>query len=59
MDESLWWIIDIILPAVLVIALVWLVMSRRSTGKTRRTEQATDELYKEEEQRRREGTDDL
>ena len=58
MDESLWWIIDIILPAVLVIALVWLVMSRRSTGKTRRTEQATDELYKEEEQRRREGTDD-
>ena len=59
MDESLWWIIDIILPAVLVIALVWLVMSRRSTGKTGRTEQATDELYKEEEQRRREGTDDL
>jgi hypothetical protein len=59
MDESLWWIIDIILPAVLVVALVWLVMSRRSTGKTGRTEQATDELYKEEEQRRREGTDDL
>ena len=59
MDESLWWIIDIILPAVLVIALVWLVMSRRSTGKTGRTEQATDQLYKEEEKRRREGTDDL
>ena len=56
-DGLQWWIIDIILPAVLLIALVWLVMRRGSTGKTGRTEQATDELYKEEEQRRREGTD--
>ena len=57
MDESLWGIIDIVGPAILLIALIWLVMRRRSTGKTGRTEQATREVYREEEQRRREGTD--
>lgn len=59
MDESLWWLIDIVLPAILLIVLVWLVMRRRSTGKTGRTEQATRDLYREEEERRRDGTDDL
>ena len=59
MDETQWWIIDIIAPAILLIVLIWLVMRRRSTGKTGRTEQATHDLYREEEQRRREGTDDL
>ena len=59
MDEGSWWIIDILGPAVLLIVLIWLVMRRRSTGKTGRTEQATRDLYAEEEQRRREGTDDL
>ena len=59
MDETQWWIIDIVGPAILVIVLIWLVMRRRSTGKTGRTEQATHDLYREEEQRRREGTDDL
>jgi hypothetical protein len=59
MDESLWWLIDIVGPAILLIALIWLVMRRRSTGKTGRTEQATRDLYAEEETRRREGTDDL
>jgi hypothetical protein len=59
MDVAQWWIIDIILPAILLIVLVWLVMRRRSTGKTGRTEQATRDLYREEETRRREGTDDL
>ena len=57
MDEAQWWIIDIVGPVLLLIALVWLVMRRGSTGKTGRTEQATDELYKQEERRRREGTD--
>jgi hypothetical protein len=56
-DFAQWWIIDIVLPAILLIVLVWLVMKRRSTGKTGRTEQATHDLYREEEQRRREGTD--
>jgi hypothetical protein len=59
MDETQWWIIDIVGPAILLIVLIWLVMRRRSTGKTGRTEQATHDLYREEEQRRREGTDDL
>ena len=59
MDETQWWIIDVVGPAILLILLIWLVMRRRSTGKTGRTEQATNELYREEEQRRREGTDDL
>jgi hypothetical protein len=57
MDESLWWLIDIVAPAILLIILIWLVMRRRSTGKTGRTEQATRDLYNEEEARRREGTD--
>lgn len=59
MDQASWWVIDIIGPAILLIVLVWLVMRRRPTGKTGRTEQATRDLYAEEEKRRREGTDDL
>ena len=59
MDETQWWIVDIVGPAILLIVLVWLVMQRRSSGKTGRTEQATRDAYAEEEVRRREGTDDL
>jgi len=29
MDESLWWLIDIVGPAILLIILIWLVMRRR------------------------------
>jgi hypothetical protein len=57
MDVTTLWILEIIAPAILLIVLIWLIMRRRSTGKTGRTEQATHELYREEEQRRREGTD--
>jgi hypothetical protein len=57
MDESLLGLMEIIGPVILLIALIWLVMRRRSTGKTGRTEQATHDLYQEEEKRRREGTD--
>jgi hypothetical protein len=59
MDETQFWIISIIGPAILLIVLIWLVMRRRSTGKTGRTEQATRDLYREEEERRRDGTDEL
>ena len=59
MDQGSLWIMEIIGPAILLIVLVWLVMKRRSTGKSGRTEQATDQLYAQEEERRREGTDDL
>jgi hypothetical protein len=64
MDESLWTLMTIIGPVILLLLLVWLVMrSRRPTGRatdtTAQTERATDRLYDNEEQRRREGTDDL
>ncbi|HEX8841749.1 MAG TPA: MYXO-CTERM sorting domain-containing protein [Sphingomicrobium sp.] len=59
MDESMVGIMEILGPVILLIVLVWLVMRRRSTGKTGRTEQATHDLYQAEEERRREGTDDL
>lgn len=64
-DVAQWWFIDIILPAILLIVLIWLVMKRRSNlserelnqGNKDGTEAATRELYAQEEQRRREGTD--
>ena len=59
MDEAQWWLIDIILPAILLIALIWLVMRRRSNRTTGETEAGTRDLYREEEQRRRDGTDEL
>ncbi len=64
MDESLWTLMTIVGPLILLLLLVWLVMrSRRqanqTTDTTARTEQATHQGYVEEEARRREGTDDL
>ena len=62
MDESLWWIIDIVGPAVLVVVLVWLVLRTRAGRADRdnqRSEQGARDVYAEEERRRREGTDDL
>lgn len=64
MDESLWGLMTIIGPAILLVLLIWAVMrSRRGTNQTTdttaQTERATDRLYDNEEQRRREGTDDL
>ncbi len=59
MANAMWWLIDIILPVVLLIALVWLVFLRRPKGTSAETERGTRELYEEEEKRRREGTDGL
>ena len=59
MDETQWWIIDIIAPAILLIVLIWLVVRRRSHRTDSKTEAGTREVYREEEMRRREGTDDL
>jgi hypothetical protein len=59
MDESLVGIMEIVGPAILLIVLLWLVLRRGSSGKTGRTEQATREVYREEEERRRDGTDQL
>jgi len=56
-EESLLGIVEIVGPIILLIALIWLVMRRGSTGKAGRTEQGTDHLYQQEEKRRRDGTD--
>jgi membrane protein implicated in regulation of membrane protease activity len=59
-DLTQWWIIDIIAPAILLIVLIWLVVrvrSNRDDRENRRAEEGTRDLYREEEQRRREGTD--
>jgi hypothetical protein len=59
MDETLVGVMEILGPAVLLIVLIWLAMRGRSNRTSSTTERATDRLYDEEEQRRREGTDDL
>ena len=62
MDETTLWILEIIAPAVLLIVLVWLVIkvrSNRDSASNRPAEEGTRELYAEEEERRREGTDQL
>lgn len=63
MDQLLWGLMNIVGPLILGL-LLWVVMrSRRrpnqTTDTTPRTEQATHDGYAKEEQRRREGTDDL
>ena len=59
MANAMWWLMDVILPVILLIALVWLVFLRRSNRTSRETYDATKEEYAEDEKRRREGTDDL
>ena len=58
MDEAQWWIIDILLPAVL---LIWLVVRtrRRPVDGGGATNPRDNPAYIEEEARRREGTDGL
>jgi hypothetical protein len=61
MGQANFWIIGIIGPAILLIVLLWLVIRGRSNRPPAEggdgTEAATRDLYAEEEQRRREGTD--
>ena len=64
MDETLWTLMTIVGPIILLALLIWLAMrSRRRTGQatdtTAQTEQATRAEYADEEQRRRDGTDGL
>ena len=56
MGQASWWVMDIVLPAILLIALIWLVRSNKTDS---RTEAGARDLYREEEERRREGTDKL
>ena len=59
MDEVWWWIMDVVGPVILLIALVWLVFLRRSNRTDETTYKGTKAEYADEELRRREGTDDL
>jgi membrane protein implicated in regulation of membrane protease activity len=62
MGHAAAWVMDVIAPAILLIVLIWLVIkvrSNRDTPANRRAEEGTRELYAEEEERRREGTDEL
>ena len=62
MEQAQFWIISIIAPAILLIVLIWLVIKVRSNREgplNREAEEGTRELYAEEEERRREGTDEL
>ena len=59
MDQANWWVMDIVGPAILLIVLIWLVIRVRSNRNIGRSEQATRDLYREEEERRRDGTDKL
>jgi len=62
MTEANFWIISIIGPAILLIVLIWLVIRVRTNRKEppmSETREGTRELYAEEDERRREGTDKL
>jgi hypothetical protein len=62
MGQANWWVMDIVGPAILLIVLIWLVIkvrSNRNDGDNQRTEASTRDLYRDEEQRRRDGTDEL
>jgi hypothetical protein len=59
MPQTLVGIMEIVGPAILLIVLIWLVTRNRSNRTDERTEAGTREVYAEEEERRREGTDHL
>jgi signal transduction histidine kinase len=62
MEQASWWLMDIIGPAVLLIVLICLVIrarSNRDTGSNQRAEQGARDVYRQEEERRRDGTDEL
>lgn len=63
MDEAQWTLVDIIGPAILLGLLIWLAIRwgrrRPGTRLDERSEQGTRDIYREEEIRRRDGTDGL
>jgi membrane protein implicated in regulation of membrane protease activity len=62
MGHALSWVMDIVAPAILLVVLIWLVLrvrSNRGSAEDRRADSGAREVYREEEERRREGTDDL
>ena len=62
MADSMWGIMNIVGPLLILVVLLWLVLrtrSKRNRVDNQRAEEVTRELYAEEEARRREGTDGL
>ena len=61
MDETMWTLIDIVGPIILLVLLIWLVLrARRSKNEPPQdvTERGARDAYRQEEEMRREGTDD-
>ena len=60
MDETLLGLMEIVGPIILLILLIWVVMRSRRRNEPSRdvTEQGTRDAYAQEEEMRREGTDD-
>ena len=60
MDETLWGLMNIVGPLILLVLLVWAVLRSRRKNEPPQdvTERATHDAYAEEEKMRREGTDD-
>jgi hypothetical protein len=60
MDETLWGLMNIVGPLILLVLLIWVVLRARRKGEPPKdvTERATHDAYAEEEKMRREGTDD-
>ena len=62
MDETMWTLIDIVGPIILLVLLIWVVVRSRRGGRNEPpqdvTERATRDAYAQEEEMRREGTDD-
>ena len=54
-----WGIVTIVGPLLLAAVLLWVLLRNRTSGKRgdERTEQATRDLYREEEEKRRSGDD--
>ena len=64
MDETLWALMNIVGPAILLLLLLWLVLRGRRTRRRNDppqeiTEQGARDAYAEEERMRRQGTDDV
>jgi uncharacterized membrane protein len=62
MGQANWWLMDVVGPVILLLVLVWLVLrvrSNRNNSENDGAEQGARDVYAEEEQRRRDGTDKL
>jgi hypothetical protein len=53
-----WAIMDILLPAILIVVIAWAILRNRASRRSMdETERGTREVYREEEEKRRSGDD--